>query len=81
MKRPISTPKPQQSGSFPDLMSFDEENLELENASYSPSSVSRISTHVTDAALVLENEIKGICWTLDEGIWFDTTVFFTGTVS
>lgn len=45
-------------------MSFDEENLELEDASYSPSSVSRISTHVTDAALVLKNEIKGNCWPL-----------------
>jgi hypothetical protein len=41
-------------------MSFDEENLALEEeASYSPSSLSKISTHVTDAALVLENEIKG----------------------
>jgi hypothetical protein len=40
-------------------MSFDEENLELEDASYSSSSVSRLSTHVTDAALVIENEIKG----------------------
>jgi hypothetical protein len=42
-------------------MSFDEENLVLEEASYSPSSLSKISTHVTDAALVLENEIKGDC--------------------
>lgn len=40
-------------------MSFDEDNLELEDVSYSPSSVSRLSTHVTDAALVIENEIKG----------------------
>jgi hypothetical protein len=40
-------------------MSFEEENLELEDASYSPSSVSRLSTHVTDAALVIENELKG----------------------
>jgi hypothetical protein len=40
-------------------MSFDEENLELANALYSPSSVLRISAQVTDAALVLENEIKG----------------------
>jgi hypothetical protein len=62
VKRPISTSELQQSGSLPDLMSFDEENLVLEDASYSPSSVSRISTHVTDAALVLENEIKGNCW-------------------
>jgi hypothetical protein len=40
-------------------MSFDEENMEPGDVSYSPSSVSRLSTHVTDAALVLENEIKG----------------------
>jgi hypothetical protein len=59
VKRPISTAKLQPSESFPDLMSFDEDNLELEDASYSPSSVSRLSTHVTDAALVIENEIKG----------------------
>jgi len=59
VKRPISTTKLQPSESLPDLMSFDEDNLELEDASYSPSSVSRLSTHVTDAALVIENEIKG----------------------
>jgi hypothetical protein len=59
VKRPISTSELQHTGSFPDLMSFDEENLALEEASYSPSSLSKISTHVTDAALVLENEIKG----------------------
>lgn len=59
VKRPISTANMQQSESLPDLMSFDEENLELENALYSPSSVSRLSAQVTDAALVLENEIKG----------------------
>jgi hypothetical protein len=59
VKRPISTAKLQPSESLPDLMSFDEDNLELEEASYSPSSVSRLSTHVTDAALVIENEIKG----------------------
>ena len=40
-------------------MLFDEDNVELEDASYSPSSVSRLSSHVTDAALVIENEIKG----------------------
>ena len=59
VKRPISTTKLQPSESLPDLMSFDEDNLELEDVSYSPSSVSRLSTHVTDAALVIENEIKG----------------------
>ena len=59
VKRPISTTELQPSESLPDLMSFDEDNLELEDASYSPSSVSRLSTHVTDAALVIENEIKG----------------------
>jgi hypothetical protein len=59
VKRPISTPELQPSASLPDLMSFDEDNLELEDASYSPSSVTRLSTHVTDAALVIENEIKG----------------------
>lgn len=59
VKCPISTANLQQSGSLPDLMSFDEENLELANALYSPSSVLRISAQVTDAALVLENEIKG----------------------
>jgi hypothetical protein len=40
-------------------MSFDEDNLELEDALYSPPSVVRLSAQVTDAALVLENEIKG----------------------
>jgi hypothetical protein len=59
VKRPISTAKLQQSGSLPDLMTFDEENLELEDALYSPSSMLRLSAQVTDAALVLENEIKG----------------------
>lgn len=59
VKRPISTAKMQESGSLPDLMSFDEDNLELEEALYSPPSVARLSAQVTDAALVLENEIKG----------------------
>ncbi|XP_069696226.1 neurobeachin-like protein 1 isoform X2 [Periplaneta americana] len=68
VKRPISTSELKQSGSLPDLMSFDEENLELEDASYSPSSVSRLSTHVTDAAMVLENEIKEVAETVTNAV-------------
>jgi len=43
-----------------DLMTFEEDLLDVERVgSRSPSSVSRLSASVTDAAYVLENEIKG----------------------
>lgn len=68
VKKPIlGQPKQQDSiatidlQDLPDLMSFDEENLELiamERPS-SPSSVSRISSTVSDAASAIESEIKG----------------------
>jgi hypothetical protein len=69
VKKPIlGQPKQQDSiasidlQDLPDLMSFDEENLELiamERPS-SPSSVSRISSTVSDAASAIESEIKGL---------------------
>ncbi|XP_059473157.1 neurobeachin-like protein 1 isoform X2 [Neocloeon triangulifer] len=69
VKKPIvGQPKQQDSiasidlQDLPDLMSFDEENLELiamERPS-SPSSVSRISSTVSDAASAIESEIKEV---------------------
>lgn len=55
-----------EDSSLPDLMTFDEDTFELDaeknsliQRSHSPSSVSRLSTSVSDAASVLESEIKG----------------------
>lgn len=66
VKRPISTaPASVEDSSLPDLMTFDEDAFELDvdkaliHRSHSPSSVSRISASVSDAASVLESEIKG----------------------
>jgi hypothetical protein len=76
VKKPIlGQPKQQDSiasidlQDLPDLMSFDEENLELiamERPS-SPSSVSRISSTVSDAASAIESEIKGTIFTTLNG--------------
>ncbi|KAJ9577825.1 hypothetical protein L9F63_025312, partial [Diploptera punctata] len=56
VKRPISTPEQELSSPLPDLMSFDEDNLELEPAS--------VSKHVT----VFENEIKEVAETVTNAV-------------
>ncbi|KAK3926892.1 Neurobeachin-like protein 1, partial [Frankliniella fusca] len=73
VKRPISTAPASASAaedtSLPDLMTFDDDAFELDGGatasslihrSHSPSSVSRISASVSDAASVLESEIKDV---------------------
>ncbi|KAE8751100.1 hypothetical protein FOCC_FOCC002185 [Frankliniella occidentalis] len=71
VKRPISTAPTSaaEDSSLPDLMTFDEDAFELDGGatasslihrSHSPSSVSRISASVSDAASVLESEIKDV---------------------
>lgn len=68
VKRPISTaPTSVEDSSLPDLMTFDEDVFEMDmdkvsliHRSHSPSSVSRISASVSDAASMLESEIKDV---------------------
>ncbi|XP_063234189.1 neurobeachin-like protein 1 isoform X2 [Bacillus rossius redtenbacheri] len=64
VKRPIMTASVSRSESLPDLMSFDEEQMELDGYSDSPLTVSRLSSQVTDAALVIENEMKEVAETV-----------------
>lgn len=80
VKRPISTaPTSVEDTSLPDLMTFDEDVFEMDidkmsliHRSHSPSSVSRISASVSDAASLLESEIKGLQYARisTESKWF-----------
>ncbi|XP_067013553.2 neurobeachin-like protein 1 [Anabrus simplex] len=64
VKKPISTPEQEKLEPLPDLMTFDEEHMELE----ATQPVNSLSSQVSDAAMVLENEIKEVAETVTHAV-------------